>query len=302
MSSEKNQAAAGAAPASDVPAAQPAASTAGSKPHALFPGRRFISTVLDVLDSKTTMSTRMRGIYLQRAAMAGFFVGFFYMAYFAVYTAFAAFGEVGALAGRVAGPLVFGWALVLIYYTNSELLTSNMMVISIGWYHKRIRVSRAAKLLGLCFLGNLLGALVIAVILRFSTVISPEILAQMTAAAQHKMAFVEGGAAGVADLIVRAMLCNFCINIAMLMVYNGKISDDFTKCAIMLVAVFVFAFCGFEHSIANSALFLLVGLQQGIDVLPALASIAVTLVGNLIGGGVLIGLNFAIMNDEASRD
>ena len=88
----------------------------------------------------------------------------------------------------------------------------------------------------------------------------------------------------------------------MLMVYNGKISDDLTKCLIMIVAVFVFAFCGFEHSIANSALFLIVGLHQGVDVIGACASVALTLVGNLLGGGVLIGLNFAIMNNEGHRD
>ena len=270
--------------------------------HPLFPGRHFISTVLDVVDSKETMSTSMVRIYLQRAAMAGFFVGFFFTAFFVIGTYFATGGTPAtALFGRAIAALTFGWALVLIYYTNSELLTSNMMVLSIGCYHRRISVAHAARLLAYCLVGNLLGALVIAVLLRCSTVIDAGTLAAMSDAAVHKIAYVTGGPGGIADLIVRAALCNFCINIAMLMVYNGKITDDLTKCLIMIVAVFVFAMCGFEHSIANSALFIITALHGGIEAGPAVASIAVTLVGNLLGGGVLIGLNFATMNNEGHR-
>ena len=36
----------------------------------LFPGRKFISTVLEALDTKTEMSGEMTRRYLQRAAMA----------------------------------------------------------------------------------------------------------------------------------------------------------------------------------------------------------------------------------------
>lgn len=298
---------AGACGREPAPADRPSETTIGPsvsanpRLHPLFPGRTFISTVLDVLDSKETMSTSMRAVYVQRAAMAGFFVGLFLTAYFAVMTACAQVGGAGPVAGRLLGPLVFGWALVLIYYTNSELLTSNMMVISIGVYHRRITLAHSARLLSYCLAGNLIGAAIIAVLLSLSTVASGVVADGMAAAAMAKIAYV-ATPAGALDLVVRAALCNFCINIAMLMVYNGKISDDLTKCLIMIVAVFVCAFCGFEHSIANSALFLIVGLHQGVDVIGACASVALTLVGNLLGGGVLIGLNFAIMNNEGHRD
>lgn len=268
--------------------------------HPLFPGRRFISTVLDVLDSKQEMTGHLIGKYLQRATMAGFFVGIFFTTYFALVARFAAMPDVpgAALVGKVLGSLTFGWALVLIYYTNSELLTSNMVVVSIGAYHKRITWLRSLKILGLCLVGNLLGGLVIAVLLRFSSVVDGDILAQMVSAAAMKTGYLTQGFAGVMDLFVRAILCNFCINIAMLMVYNGKLTNDFTKCVIMVVAVFVFAFLGLEHSIANSVLFLIVGLHGAVDPLLAVGSIAVTILGNFVGGGLLIGLNFAVMNDE----
>ncbi|WP_154026489.1 formate/nitrite transporter family protein [Olsenella uli] len=270
------------------------------KIHPLFPGRAFISTVLDALESKETMSSAMTGVYLQRSAMAGFFVGLFFTTYFAVFSACAALGATGALAGRILAPLVFGWALVFIYYTNSELLTANMMVISIGCYHRRIVLSHAVRLLLYCLVGNLIGALIFAVLIRFSSVLDAGMLEQMTAAVARKAGYV-ATLPGAVDLFIRAMFCNFCINIAMLLVYNGKLHNDFTKCTIMIVAVFVFAFLGFEHSIANSALFMIMGLRGGVDAGAAVLSVLVTILGNLVGGGVLIGLNFAIMNRDSCR-
>lgn len=272
--------------------------------HPLFPGHTFISTVLDVVDSKRVMTRELAGKYMQRAMMAGFFVGIFYTAFFAIATRFAAAGgAAGAasgvgLTGKVLAATTFGWALVLIYYTNSELLTSNMMLVSIGAYHKRVSWGRSLKILGLCLLGNLVGALIIALLLRASSVIDGPILDQMIAAATQKTGYLTGGVFGISDLFVRAILCNFCINIAMLMVYNGKLTNDFTKCVIMIVAVFVFAFLGFEHSIANSALFIIVGLHGAVDPWLAIGSIAVTILGNFVGGGLLIGINFAVMNNE----
>ena len=40
----------------------------------LFPGKFFISTTLDVLESKKKMTGHMRRRYIQRAAMAGIIV------------------------------------------------------------------------------------------------------------------------------------------------------------------------------------------------------------------------------------
>lgn len=268
-------------------------------PHPLFPGRAFISTVLDALDSKRTMTGEMAGRYLQRAVTAGFFVGIFFTAFFAIASSFAAAGASMALIGRVIAALTFGWALVLIYYTNSELLTSNMMIVSIGAYHKRIGWLASLRILGLCLLGNLLGGLVIAALLRCSTIAGGDVMAQMIAAAAAKTAYLGGGAGGVADLFVRAVLCNFCINVGMLMVYNGKLTNDFTKCTVMVVVVFVFAYLGLEHSIADSVLFLIVGLHGGLDPLAAIGTVAVVMLGNFVGGGLLIGVNFAVMNDQS---
>lgn len=268
----------------------------------LFPGRVFISTVLDALDTKTTMTGEVARIFLQRAAMAGIIIGVFYMTNFSIVSVFAGIPVNADLTlagvGKLIGGLAFGWALVFIYYTKSELLTSNMMVVTVGVYHKRTTVARSLKIMGLCLLGNFIGGLVIATLVRFSTLTGGAVGDQMFAAAAHKLEYISAGPAGWADLFVRAIFCNFMINIAMTLIWNGFIKDDLTRSLAMIMAVFIFAFLGFEHSVANTVLFTVVGFTHGIDIGLALGNVAIALVGNYIGGGLLIGLYYAWANDH----
>ncbi|GIG38409.1 formate/nitrite transporter family protein [Cellulomonas phragmiteti] len=276
-------------------------STTGPDARSLFPGKQFISTVLESLETKTAMSGTLGRRYLMRAAMAGIIIGLLYAVHYAVVAAFDQVVLGGSSLyplGRIVGALTFGWALVFIYYSRSELLTSNMMIVSIGAYHRRTTWGNALRLLGLCYLGNLVGGLLVAVFVRFSTLADGAVLDQMVASVDHKLAFVADGPTGWVDLLVRAVLCNFCINLAMLLVYNGLIKDDLTKSLVMIIAVFVFAFLGLEHSVANTVLFSIVGLREGIDVGLAAGNVALALVGNFLGGGLLIGWYYAFVNDD----
>jgi formate/nitrite transporter FocA (FNT family) len=265
----------------------------------LFPGKHFISTVLSALETKTAMSSALVRQYLMRAAMAGVIIGVMYTVNFAVVAAFEEVDDGLYLVGKIVGALFFGWALVFIYYSKSELLTSNMMIVSIGLYHRRTSVVKGLRILGLCFLGNILGGLLVAVLLRFSTLTSGAAGELMVSATDHKVAYLTEGVTGWTDLLIRAVLCNFMINLAMLLVYNGLIKDDLTRCLVMVVAVFVFAFTGLEHSVANTVLFLVVGLQEGLDVGLAAGNVGIALLGNLVGGGLLIGLYYAYVNDDS---
>ncbi|MCB2175273.1 MAG: formate/nitrite transporter family protein [Actinomycetales bacterium] len=271
-------------------------------PLQLFPGKVFISTALEALVTKTHMSGELRNRYLQRAAMAGFLIGLFYVTSYGVRVAFEQLPAAGAGSfagvGAVAGALTFGWALVFIYYTKSELLTSNMMLVMVGAYYRRTGWRHALRLLTLCYLGNLVGGLVLAGLLRLSSLTDGAVMDLMVASVDHKLDYVASGPGGWGDLLVRAILCNFCINIAMLMVYNGLIKDDLTRSLVMIVAVFIFAFLGLEHSVANTVLFLVVGLAHGVHVGLAAGNVAIALVGNFIGGGLLIGTYYAYVNDD----
>lgn len=89
------------------------------------------------------------------------------------------------------------------------------------------------------------------------------------------------------------------INLAMLLVYNGVIKDDLTKSIVMVVSVFVFAYVGLEHSVANTVIFTVAALQGGVDLGLAAGNIGLALLGNYIGGGLLIGWYYAYVNDDS---
>jgi formate/nitrite transporter FocA (FNT family) len=264
----------------------------------LFPGKQFISTVLEALETKHAMSGALARRYLQRAAMAGIIIGVFYLVNYALIAAMVDVAPGLRPVGRIVGALAFGWALVFIYYSKSELLTSNMMIVCIGAYHRRTDVAKAGRLLLLCFAGNFLGGLLVAFIVWSSTLVGGSVLVEMTGAVEHKLAYISAGPIGWADLLMRAILCNFMINIAMLLVYNGLIKEDITKCLAMVMSVFVFAFAGLEHSVANTVLFTVMGFRTGIDIGLAAANVGIALLGNFIGGGVLIGFYYAYANDD----
>lgn len=262
----------------------------------LFPGKQFISTVLDALDSKTRMTGGLARVFIMRAAMAGAIIGIMYLTEFAVFAAFEESHLPGV--GHLMGALFFGFALVFIYYSKSELLTSNMMIVSIGRYHRAISAVRGARVLVLCYLGNFIGGLVVALMVWGSTLASGELGVQMAASVDTKLAYVSDGFSGSLDLFIRAMLCNFMINLGMLMIYNGMIKNELMKAVAMISTVFVFAFVGFEHSVANTVLFTIQAFQGGLEWGLALGNLAIVLAGNMVGGGLLIGWYYAYANDD----
>lgn len=270
-----------------------------SDPSHLFPGKTFISTVLDSLATKTEMSGGLARVYLMRAAMAGVIIGVMYLTSFAVIAAFESVGD-GSLVnvGRLLGSLIFGFALVFIYYSKSELLTSNMMIVTIGLYWKRISPLRALRILAMCYGGNFIGGLAVAVMVAGSTLATGAMGEQLDASVEHKLSYFEHGFAGVSDLFWRAVLCNFMINLGMLLVYNGLIKEDLTKALVMVMSVFIFAFVGFEHSVANTVVFTVSALTHGIDYGLALGQLGIVLLGNFVGGGLLIGWYYAYANDD----
>lgn len=266
----------------------------------LFLGTQFISTVLDLFDTKSEMSGQLKRVYLMRAAMAGAIIGVFYLGYHGVVAAFDAVPageETLKPIGKFLGSFIFGGALVFIYFTKSELLTSNMMIGSIAVYHKRATVRRVGWLLFLCYVGNAVGALVVALLLWGSTIAGGDTGHAMELTVESKLAYFDEGFAGMWNLFIKAIFCNFLINLGMLMVYNGNMKSDMAKILAMVLAVFLFAFLALEHSVANTALFLIMGFQGGVDPAQTVANVAIALLGNFIGGGLLVGIYYAYAND-----
>lgn len=140
-----------------------------------------------------------------------------------------------------------------------------------------------------CYFGNFVGIALVCY-LFFISGSNHELLSEyVVSCANTKLSF------DIIELLVKAVLCNFIVCVG---AYVGmKMQDDTAKTIIMMIVVMAFVLPGFEHSIANMGSFTLTigALGSGANFgLIAIHMIVVTF-GNMIGGGVLLGLPLYLM-------
>ncbi|MGL4623324.1 MAG: formate/nitrite transporter family protein [Culicoidibacterales bacterium] len=196
--------------------------------------------------------------------------------------------------GKFTYALFFGWALVMILYMNSELGTSNMMYFSANVAMKKAKVSQAAKVIGLCVLGNLIGAILFAWITAqtstFQNLPADHFMFTAVAAKLAKTPW---------QIFFEGILANVVVNTAVIATINMK--EDGAKVLSMVFIVFIFAFLGYEHVIANFSSFSLAffasgGAVEGMTMAATLTNLIVAFIGNFVGGGFVIGLTYVFLN------
>ncbi|HEC2155093.1 TPA: formate/nitrite transporter family protein [Staphylococcus delphini] len=257
----------------------------------IFYGRQWVSNIIETIQKKDVLQSFYLRRYLLRAMMAGFIISIITVFVLAVKTTFAPDVAPGLV--NMAGAFTFSFALVLILFTNSELLTSNFMYFTVGLYYHLIRPTRVLKIFTLCFVGNMIGAVILFSLLRFSNVMTPDMLQMLDHTVQvkiHDYSFQ--------NILVRAIFANFFINIAL--VIAMQIDDVLAKMFVMMFGVTIFAFMGYEHVVYNACLFIASAIYQtdAFNMLHMTKNIIGALLGNYIGGGLIIGLFYAYLNDH----
>ena len=237
------------------------------------------------------------------AITAGAFIAIAFVFYITVTT-----GSSGMAWGmsKLVGGLCFSLGLILCVLLGAELFTSTTLTL-VAKAANRISWAQLFKNWGLVYFGNLIGGLIIVALIIMS--------AEYTAAdgqwglnamkvAQHKIhhTFFEALALGI--------LCNLMVCLAVWMAFGARTATD--KVMVMLLPVAMFVASGFEHSIAN--MFMIpVGIAihsvaspefwQAIGQDPAsfadltvsnfvLNNLIPVTLGNIIGGGVMVGLTY----------
>jgi len=183
----------------------------------------------------------------------------------------------------------FGIALTLVIFAGSELFTGNNMFFTASTLAKRTTVGDTLKNWGIVFLGNLVGAIVLCLLIvgsgLFKTA-APEHL--LFASAAKKMG------APVMELFFRGILCNWLVCLAIWMANRAK--DDISKLVLIWWCLYAFIASGYEHSVANMTLLSLSVLLPNHPETVSLAGwfhnmIPVTL-GNIVGGAVFVGMAY----------
>ncbi len=199
----------------------------------------------------------------------------------------------GAYAGGSSAALVkgavFPVGLMLVVVCGAELFTGNCLMIA-PTIDRHVRVRGLLKNLGIVYLGNLVGGVLIAVLVVFSHVMPEDaaLAAVTTAAAKSSLGF--------GDAFLRGILCNVLVCLAVIVALSSK--SIVGKILGVYLPVFAFVVLGFEHSVANMY-YLSAGLMQnalgaygaaaaGLSLGNALAFCLIpSTLGNIVGGAVV---------------
>lgn len=200
--------------------------------------------------------------------------------------------------GKTLYGFLFSLGLLMIVYMNAELGTSNMMYMSAAAFKKIITPWKAFKLLMICVLFNYLGAVVTSFLVSktfaFQGLSEEHFLihsVNIKLAKPASQIFIEGIFANI--IVNTAVFCSL------------KMKDDAGKVLAIMFIVFIFAYLGFEHVIANFSSFTLAMFTNPDALvnlsLPSLVKNGVfAFLGNFVGGGIVIGAGYAWLNSGNS--
>ncbi len=202
--------------------------------------------------------------------------------------------------GRVVGGVCFSLGLLLVVVAGAELFTGNNLL-AMAWADGQVTTGEVLRNWTVICLANFVGAAGLALLVFLSG---------------H--AGMNGGAVGrtylaiatakstlpVAELFFRGVLCNVLVCMAVWMVLAGRSVID--KFAAIVLPISAFVAAGFEHSIANMYFFsLALMLKASGAVLPPgaeaitlyamLRNLGPVILGNIVGGSVLVALVYHVI-------
>lgn len=229
------------------------------------------------------------------AMLAGAFIGLGAM-YFTIVRADPILGFATA---QVLGGVVFSLGLLLVVVAGAELFTGNNLL-AMAWAEGKITTGEVLRNWTVVCLGNLVGAAGLAVLVFLSG--HPGMNGGAIAETTLKIATTK------VELpfwtaFFRGVLCNVLVCMAVWMALAGRSVVDKAVAIVFPISAFVAA--GFEHSIANMYFIPLAMLLQAsgsvAETWPAITlggfvgNLVPVILGNLVGGSVLVGLVYWVI-------
>lgn len=245
-----------------------------------------ISAVMKSAQSKLGLLKKNPLGYLLASILAGVFVGFGVLLIYTIG---------GMLDGEPYKKVVmgasFGVALSLVSVAGAELLTGNSFVMSIGAMGETVKWRDAIKLWIVCFLGNWIGGIALALIFSGTGLATGHIGEFMAESAAIKMGV------DIGPLFLRALLCNILVCLATWCGYRCK--SESGKLIMIFWCIFAFITTGFEHSVANMTLLtisLISPFGAAISLGGYFYNIFVVALGNMFGGIICLALPYFIIS------
>ncbi|MEG7283137.1 formate/nitrite transporter family protein [Bacillus sp. 0909A] len=228
--------------------------------------------------------------YVLRSILASMFIGFGITAasktgsYFSIADSPFAFP---------AAAVTFGAAIVLIAYGGGDLFTGNTFYFTYAALRKRIRWHDTLYLWAFSYTGNLIGAVLFAILISATGLFEGASHSFLIQLAEHKME------PPVSELFFRGMLCNWLVCLAFFIPMSLK--GEGAKLFAMMLFVFCFFISGFEHSIANMCTFaisLMIDHPDTVTLAGAVRNLIPVSLGNLAAGIVMMGWMYHTLNAD----
>lgn len=197
--------------------------------------------------------------------------------------------------GKFLYSFMFSWSLVMIIYMNAELGTSNMMYTTVAVHRKLLTLKNAIILLFACLFFNFIGGILSSYLVSLASVF------QDLPHDHFLFKAIEGKLAKTPlQIFTEGILANVVVNTAVFSTIRMK--DDAGKIIAMIFIIFIFAFLGFEHLIANFASFPLAyfvgnGAVTGMTASAVGINFLLAGLGNYVGGGLIVGLTYSWLNN-----
>jgi formate/nitrite transporter len=212
--------------------------------------------------------------------------------------------SLGFATGQVLGGVAFSLGLILVVVAGAELFTGNNLL-AMAWADRKITTYELLRNWVIVCAGNFIGAAGLALIVvlsRHPDMNNGAIAQQYLAIAAAKVAMPFWAA------FFKGVLCNVLVCMAIWMALAGRSVVDRAVAIVFPISAFVAA--GFEHSVANMYFIPLAMLLENFGYAGATAhavtwvgffrNLVPVILGNIIGGSVLVGLVYHVIYRRAS--
>ena len=188
----------------------------------------------------------------------------------------ASYGITNSSVAKLLSALIFPFGLIMVVLFKTELFTGNCLLV-IPLINKEIKMKDLLKNLIIVYIGNAIGALVVALMLKTGDHYENAVYLE----AVLKIAKAKVGYSFLKSFIL-GILCNILVCMAVLISFSVKTSG--TKALVIFIPIFLFIMLGLEHSVANMYYLAAGYLNNGIGLKAILGNLIPVTLGNIVGG------------------
>jgi len=243
-----------------------------------------INTLSDQASAKLAGQRKSLVSHFIRSMLAGMYVG---AAIFLIFTVGGSLAKDSPGAVRLLMGVCFGGALTIVVFAGSELFTGSNLVLTLGVWTKKASWGDLLANWIWTWLGNLVGALLLAVMVANAGLLDAEKFAPINAfvmkVVDTKMHIPPE------QLILRAILANWLVCLGVWMA--ARIKEETARILMIWWCMFTFITSGYEHSIANMfglALPLMIPHPETISWSGYWYNLSLATLGNIIGGAIFV--------------